>query len=114
MYHLNEVAKYVITPGVFDAKHNLIANLDSWNQLPQGTRTKLTDIFSKIEPEWRAWSETAIKKQWDDITGSGMKIIALPPADGDKFVKDTYELAWKDLLAKDPANGAKMKAMLLK
>jgi hypothetical protein len=41
-------------------------------------------------------------------------VIDLPAAEKEKFLKVAYEEGWKDVLAKSPEAGAKLKELLTK
>ncbi|MBI4187267.1 MAG: TRAP transporter substrate-binding protein DctP [Chloroflexi bacterium] len=113
-YHWDEVTKYVITPGVFWARLNMIANLNAWNKLPESLRTKIMDVYHKLEPAFATQQQEIAQKSLQEIKNSKMQIIELPPSEADAFVKAVYELAWEDLIKKDAVNAPKLKAMILK
>jgi tryptophan synthase alpha subunit len=45
---------------------------------------------------------------------AGLQVIDLPPAEKEKFLKVAYDEGWKDILAKCPETGPKLKALLTK
>jgi hypothetical protein len=42
------------------------------------------------------------------------KVIDLPPAEKEKFIKAFYDPAWKDILKKSPQIGSELKKLLTK
>jgi hypothetical protein len=45
---------------------------------------------------------------------AGVEVIDLPPAEKEKFLKVAYDEGWKDILAKCPETGPKLKTLLTK
>jgi hypothetical protein len=52
--------------------------------------------------------EVALLKQ------AGLQVIELPPAEAEKFLRVADEEGWKDVLAKCPETGPKLRALLTK
>jgi hypothetical protein len=45
---------------------------------------------------------------------AGLQVIDLPPAEKEKFLRVAYDEAWKDIVAKNPTTGPRLRELLTK
>ncbi|MBI4186464.1 MAG: TRAP transporter substrate-binding protein DctP [Chloroflexi bacterium] len=113
-WHWDEVTKYMIAPGAYSSIINLVGNLGAWNKLPQDVRDGINKAWEEVEPNIAVWAKEKEAKEWQEIKGSKIQIIELPPAEAEKFLKRAYDLAWEKLTKQNTELAAKVKAMLVK
>jgi hypothetical protein len=68
----------------------------------------------EAEKEVVASFDNLAKKERPLLLKEGIEVIELPPGEREKFLKVAYEEGWKDVLAKNPEAGAKLKELLTK
>lgn len=106
--------KYVVDPGFYNVPNPLLVNLKIWNQLPQKLRDLLTEAAVEAEKRVVALFDDLAKQERPMLGKEGIQVIDLPPAEKEKFLKVAYDEGWKDVLAKRPVEGAKLKDLLTK
>jgi TRAP-type C4-dicarboxylate transport system substrate-binding protein len=106
--------KYVVDPGFYQVPNPLIVNLQTWNKLPKKLQNLLTEAAVEAEKKVVADFDDLAKKERPNLLKEGIQVIDLPPAEKGKFLKVAYEEGWKDILAKSPEAGAKLKELLTK
>lgn len=104
-----EVTKYRIDPGFYPVGIGVFLNLDTWKGLPDGVRAELEKIALEMERSVYDYYSTKAKEETEGILAKGMKIQQLAPADAETFVQAAFDEGWKEIIAKDPENGQKLR-----
>ena len=106
--------KYVVDPGFYQVPNPLVMNLNAWNKLPKKLQELLTEAATEAEKKVVADFDNLAKQERPILLKAGIQVITLPPVESEKFLKVAYDEGWKDVLAKSPAAGAKLKVLLTK
>ena len=106
--------KYVVDPGFYQVPNPLLMNLNAWNKLPKKLQDLLTEAAAEAEKKVVADFDNLAKQERPILLKVGIQVITLPPAESEKFLKVAYDEGWKDVLAKSPEAGAKLKELLTK
>jgi TRAP-type C4-dicarboxylate transport system substrate-binding protein len=106
--------QYVVEPGFYNVPNPLLVNVKVWNQLPQKLRDLLTEAAIESEKRVVALFGDLAKQERPILLKEGIQVIDLPLAEKEKFLNVAYEEGWKDVLAKSPEAGAKLKELLTK
>ena len=106
--------KYVVDPGFYQVPNPLLMNLNTWNKLPKKLQDLLTEAATEAEKKVVADFDNLAKQERPILLKGGIQVITLPPAESEKFLKVAYDEGWKDVLAKSPEAGAKLKELLTK
>lgn len=110
-----EVTKYVLDYPVYQATAVILANKAKWNKLPEDVRKGILKFKQEtVDPAVAAYYKKLDSESWDALIKSGVKPIKFPEAEGDSFLKAAYDEAWKNISAKSPEIGPKLKEMLVK
>jgi len=106
--------KYVVDPGFYQVPNPLVMNFNTWNKLPKKLQDLLTEAAAEAEKKVVAYFDDLAKQERPILLKGGIQVITLPPAEGEKFLRVAYDEGWKDVLAKSPEAGAKLKELLTK
>ncbi len=106
--------KYIVEPPFYSGPHPMVMNLKTWNGLPKKFKDVLNEAAMEAERKIVAYYVEEIKKEIPLLKKAGLQVIDLPPLEKEKFLKVAYEEGWKDVLAKSPEAGAKLKELLTK
>jgi TRAP-type C4-dicarboxylate transport system substrate-binding protein len=106
--------QYVVDPGFYNVPNPLLLNLKTWNNLPQKLKDLLTEAAIEAEKKVVAAFEELAKQERPLLLKESIQVIDLPAAEKEKFLKVAYDEGWKDVLAKNPETGAKLKELLTK
>jgi TRAP-type C4-dicarboxylate transport system substrate-binding protein len=106
--------KYVVDPGFYQVPNPLVMNLSSWNKLPKKLQDLITEAAAEAEKKVVADFDNLAKQERPILLKAGIQVITLPPGESKKFLEVAYDEGWKDVLAKSPAAGAKLKELLTK
>jgi len=106
--------KFIVEPSFYSGPHPMVMNLKTWNGLPKKFKDVITEAAMEAERKIVAYYKEEIKKEMSLLKTAGLQVIDLPPAEKEKFLKIAYEEGWKDVLAKSPEAGAKLKELLTK
>ncbi len=106
--------KYVVDPGFYQVPNPLLMNLNTWNKLPKKLQDLLTEAATEAEKKVVADFDSLAKQERPILLKGGIQVITLPPAESEKFLRVAYDEGWKDVLAKSPEAGAKLKELLTK
>jgi TRAP-type C4-dicarboxylate transport system substrate-binding protein len=112
----HEVTKYVIDYNFYTGSTALLVNPKSWNRLSKDVQNQIWAYKKKeVDPLIEKYFTDLSTNQWDLLINKGVKPLRFSSdADADKYVKIAYDAAWKELLAKSPELGAKLKKILVK
>jgi TRAP-type C4-dicarboxylate transport system substrate-binding protein len=106
--------KYIVEPSFYTGPHPMVMNLKTWNGLPKKFKDVIMEAAMEAEKKIVAYYKEEIKKELSLLKQAGVQVIDLPPAEKEKFLKVAYDEGWKDVLAKCPETGPKLKALLTK
>jgi TRAP-type C4-dicarboxylate transport system substrate-binding protein len=106
--------KYVVDPGFYQVPNPLLMNLNTWNKLPKKLQKVLTEAAAEAEKKVVALFDDLAKQERPILLKEGIQVIMLSPVESEKFLKVAYDEGWKDILAKSPQTGAKLKELLTK
>ncbi len=106
--------KYIVEPGFYQVPNPLVMNLSTWNKLPKKFRDLLGEAAVEAEKRAVAHFDDLAKQERPILLKEGLQVIDLPAAEKEKFLKVGYDEGWKDVLAKNPDAGAKLKELLTK
>ncbi|MFC1951784.1 TRAP transporter substrate-binding protein DctP [Chloroflexota bacterium] len=101
-FSIVEVADYRIEPGACSPHSIVVANLNSWNSLPEKFQKILTDVALEAEANNAEWWEAYVDQSMKTMSDQGMKTITFTGADA-QFLKDQHSKAtWADTYEKFP------------
>jgi TRAP-type C4-dicarboxylate transport system substrate-binding protein len=106
--------KYIVEPSFYTGPHPMVMNLKTWNGLPKKFKDVIMEAAMEAEKKIVAYYKEEINKEFSLLKKAGLQVIDLPPAEKEKFLKVAYEEGWKDILAKCPETGPKLKGLLTK
>lgn len=111
-----EVVKYVVHPRIpYETCAPLLANVARWDPLPKEAKDEIMKVILDMEPELYEWYKKEAVKSIDWAVQKGyIKVIELPPAEGEKWVRTAKEELWKFIVEKDPVYGPKFKELAAK
>ncbi len=104
--------KYIVEPSFYSGPHPIVMNLKTWNGLAQKFKDVINQAAMEAEKKTVAFYEEERKKEIPILQQAGLQVIELPPGEREKFLKIADEEGWKDVLAKCPENGPKLRALL--
>ena len=107
-----KLTKYVVDPGFYRVPNPLLVNLKTWNKLPKKLIYLLTETAVEAEKKAAEVFEGLVKEDRPMLLKEGIKVIELPPAERQKFLKAAYDPAWADIIRKNPSVGAELKKLL--
>jgi len=110
----HKLTKYVVEPGFYQVPNPVLVNLKTWRKLPQELRDLLTEAAKEAERKAVAYFQDLARKDRPALLEAGIKVIDLPPAEKEKFLKAAYGAGWKDVLKKCPKTGPELKRLLTK
>lgn len=106
---LQEVTKFMITPGVFQMEPATMINLDRWKKIPKDLQDLLLETIQEHEYIGSMRNYMILEKEERVREKAGMKTIQLPPAEAEKFVKTAYDMTWEEILKAAPEYGPKLR-----
>ena len=106
--------KYIVDPGFYQVPNPLVMNLNTWNKLPKKLQDLLTESATEAEKKVVADFDNLAKQERPILLKQGLQVIALPPAESEKYLRVAYDEGWKDVLEKCPTTGPKLKELLTK
>jgi TRAP-type C4-dicarboxylate transport system substrate-binding protein len=104
--------KYIVMPPFYSGPHPMVMNLKTWNGLAQKFKDVINQAAMEAEKKTVAFYREEQTKEVALLKQAGLQVIELPPAEAEKFLKVADDEGWKDVLAKCPENGPKLKALL--
>jgi TRAP-type C4-dicarboxylate transport system substrate-binding protein len=106
--------KYIVEPSFYSGPHPMVMNMKVYNGLPQKFKDVINQAAMEAERKTVALYEELRKKEMPLLKQAGLQVIDLPPAEKEKFLKVADDEGWKDVLAKCPETGPKLRALLTK
>ena len=110
-YSFHEVAKFAIDPPFYSLNSSILMNRATYEKLPADARAQLEEVARDFETVVAAFYDKSIKDEDAKLKAKGVQVITLPPADAKKYLETAYNGGWADFLAKNPANGPKLKSL---
>lgn len=111
---LQEVTKYMVEPGVFQMEPATMMNMDRWKKIPKDLQALIMEVMQDHEYIGTARNYMILDKEERVREKAGMKILKLPPADADAFVKAAYDNTWAEVLKTAPDYGPKLRKTMSK
>jgi TRAP-type transport system periplasmic protein len=109
-----KVTKYIVDVPFYRGPNPLLVNLNTWNKLPKKFQALLTEAAKEAEKKAVARFEELTMEERPLLIKEGIKVIELPPAEKEKFLKVAYDEGWKDVIQKCPKTGPELKGLLTK
>lgn len=106
--------KYIVDPGFYQVPNPLVMNLSAWTNLPKKFKDLLMEAAIEAEKRTIAHFDDLARQERPILLKEGLQVIDLPAAEKEKFLKVGFDEGWKDVLAKNPDAGAKLKELLTK
>jgi TRAP-type transport system periplasmic protein len=106
--------KYIVLPPFYSGPHPMVMNLKAWNGLAQKFKDVLNQAAMEAEKKTVAFYHEEGTKEMALLKKAGLQVIELPPAEKEKFLKVADDEGWKDVLAKNPQTGPKLRELLTK
>ena len=110
-YSFQEVGKYAIDPPFYSLNSAILMNRDSYDKLPPDAKAKLEQVAQEFETVVADYYAKYIKEEDAKLKAKGVVVVTLPPAEAKKYLEAAYNGGWADFLAKNPENGARLKAL---
>jgi len=86
--------KYRVDPCFYNTDLGIIVNLDKWNSLSDAAKKILTDVAVEVEQSSVAAREADRVAEEASLVANGMKLVAMSPAAGAKYIKMANDAAW--------------------
>jgi TRAP-type C4-dicarboxylate transport system substrate-binding protein len=107
------LTRYRVDPGFYDAEVSLIVNQDAWKKLTAAQREYLTRQALSLESRndyWKIYGQQETERQ----TKAGIKPIQLTGTQAKEFVGTAYETGWAGIIKNSPVHGPKMRELFSK
>jgi TRAP-type C4-dicarboxylate transport system substrate-binding protein len=107
------LTKYRVDPGFYDAEVSLIVNMDAWKKLTAAQREFLTRQALSLESRndyWKIYAQEEMKRQ----AQVGIKPIQFTGAQAKEFTDKAYETGWAGIIKNSPVHGPKMRELFSK
>lgn len=108
----DKVTKYIVEPPFYQTPNMLVFSLKKWNELPKNLQHIMTEAAVASEKKVMAYFGKLVKEERPILLKKGLKVINLPPAQKEKFLRVAYDSAWKEILEKCPETGPEIKKLL--
>lgn len=106
--------KYIVDPGFYQVPNPFVMNLSAWTNLSKKFKDLFTEAAIESEKRTIAHFDDLAKQERPILLKEGLQVIDLPAAEKEKFLRVGFDEGWKDILAKNPDAGAKLKELLTK
>ena len=106
-----KVTKYIVDVPFYRGPNPLLVNLNTWSKLPKKFQDLLTEAAIEAEKKAIARFEELTKEERPLLVKEGIKVIELPAAEKEKFLKVAYDEGWKDVIEKCPQTGPELKKL---
>jgi TRAP-type C4-dicarboxylate transport system substrate-binding protein len=113
-YGFPEVAKYVIDHPFYSINSTIILSKSAWEKIPQNLRDELDKIAVDFEVAVAKYYDDYCKDEDSRLKAKGVSFIRFSPEGVSKFEHAAYDAGWAEFLAKNPADGEKIKKLLTK
>lgn len=109
-----EVVKYRVEPGFYNANNVVLVNKAVWDKLPAKLQKIIQDSEIQAEKAAVERGATHLAAENAAMAKGGMQVIELSPEEAQKFKKTAYEALWQVVIKKSGKNGEKLKSMISK
>ncbi|TAK88607.1 MAG: ABC transporter substrate-binding protein [Betaproteobacteria bacterium] len=109
-----EVTKFRVDPGFYNAADEILVNLTKWNGLAGPQRAILEEAGAWMERSGDADDLEINRKEDERQRKQGIQIITLIGEQRDKYLKLADETAWQAVIKAAPEYGPKLKQALSK
>ena len=109
-----KVTKYIVDIPFYRGPNPLLVNLNTWSKLPKKFQALLTEAAKEAEKKAVARFEELTMEERPLLIKEGIKVIELPQAEKEKFLKVAYDEGWKDVIQKCPKTGPELEKLLTK
>jgi len=113
-YGWQKHVKAMIDPGFYTVVNPLLINLERWNKLSPKLQGILNEACIEAEKKAVALFADLAKQERPLLVKEGVEIVALPPAEAQKFLRIAYDEGWKEAVQKNPQTGPELKKLLTK
>ena len=110
----HEITRYRINPTFLRGEAAMAVNLDKFNSLPPDLQQVLKNCMIKMEVEGNEILKGVLDEEHEIMKKSGMKVIDLPEADGQKLRKVSYDITWEQVIKNAPNYGPRLKELTTK
>lgn len=111
-FGLEEVVKYELWPGIWQAQPGTLMNLDTWKKIPKQMQDVINECMEDAEyiaVIARLWEGNL---DWEyKMKPAGVKRVMLPDEEADKYVALAYSANWEELLKRCPEYGPRLKKL---
>ena len=108
-----EVTKFRVDPGFYNADVNVLVNLSKWNSLSGAQRELLNKMGAWLESlnaeNPRINAEEAARQ-----VQAGIQVITFSAEETQRYLKTAHDAAWARVAEVSPENGPKLKALFTK
>ena len=108
------MTKYIVEPPFYQTPNMLLLSLKTWNELPKNLQQIMAEAAKESEKKVMAYFAKLAEEERPILLKEGIKVIDLPPAQKEKFLKVAYDSAWKEIIEKNPETGPEIEKLLTK
>ncbi|MHB8765292.1 MAG: TRAP transporter substrate-binding protein DctP [Deferrisomatales bacterium] len=108
------VTKYVVTPAVYNGVNIVLVNRDAWNKLPPNLQQVLAKSMEQGERAAMERGSAHVASEMKAYEAAGIKIIALPAPEAEKFKKAAHDALAEIMVQKSPEDAPKLIEMITK
>ncbi|MGE0745127.1 MAG: TRAP transporter substrate-binding protein DctP [Rhodospirillales bacterium] len=108
----HKFVKARISPPVWQLEVILLANKTKWDRLPQRAREVLSTAFLNYETEALQRYTQAGIDETEALRKAGVQIVDLKGDAGKEYVRNAYEITWKRVKERAPANADNLRKLL--
>lgn len=105
---LQEVTKYMLSPGFLQMDSGTMINMDKWKQIPKDLQAIITEVMKDMEYVATMRQMMIIEKEDNVRLKAGMEFIQLPPEEAKKLLKIIHDETWNFVLKSAPEYGPKL------
>jgi TRAP-type C4-dicarboxylate transport system substrate-binding protein len=106
-----EVTKFRVDPGFYNADVNVLVNLDKWNALDPAQQALLNRLGAWLEA-LSAENPKINADEADKQASAGIQTITFTGEEAARYLKTADQAGWDAVLKVSPEHGAKLKSLL--
>lgn len=107
----HEVVNYIVKHYFYQIPTVILANLKSWNEVPEDGRKLMLDTLIELEKTEVAFYKAIHDEELQKAQEKGVKVIEFSPEDAKWFVDTAYRVSWENLTKKAPENAPKLRKL---
>ncbi|MEX0922138.1 MAG: TRAP transporter substrate-binding protein DctP [Rhodovibrionaceae bacterium] len=108
----DEVSKYRVDPGFYRPIVTITINLESWEALTPEQQAVLEEVAAEVETSMSAEMGEQDKAAGQRMVDSGMEVITLDQAEGEKLVETALDAYWALLEERQPESMEVLRPLL--